>query len=142
VTVGTRENPPGRPPGMSVFNVFFDSPAKRPHQAYRSRLDLQQVRVTSQGQRARVTLGPLTIGPFRGELQVTVYRGSRMVHVEAVVSTSEDRRAFLYDAGLAADSPSWQRLAWIDTEGTWQSAAAEGRGADHPQAVRHRTIVA
>src|SRR5947209_1825849 len=38
--VGTREAPEGRPPGMSVFNVFFDSPARRPFQAYRSRLDL------------------------------------------------------------------------------------------------------
>src|SRR5205823_6238046 len=32
LTVGTRVAPPGRPPGMSVFNVFFDSPAQRPHQ--------------------------------------------------------------------------------------------------------------
>src|SRR4051794_21238010 len=24
LTVGSRESPPGRPPGMSVFNVFFD----------------------------------------------------------------------------------------------------------------------
>ena len=27
---------------MSVFNVFFDSPAKRPHQSYRSRLAIEQ----------------------------------------------------------------------------------------------------
>jgi hypothetical protein len=142
VTVGTRVNPPGRPPGMSVFNVFFDSPATRPHQAYRSRLDLEKVRVTSRGRRARVSLGTLTIGPFRGELELTVYRGSRLVRVEAVVSTREENRAFLYDAGLVADSPSWQRLAWIDTEGTWQGAAVESRGQDEPRAVRHRTIVA
>src|SRR5947209_5037658 len=47
--VGTREAPKGRPPDMSVFNVFFDSPAKRPYQTYRSRLDLRRVRVTSRG---------------------------------------------------------------------------------------------
>src|SRR5262245_40367032 len=33
--VGSREAPAGRPPGMSVFNVFFDSPAKRPYQTFR-----------------------------------------------------------------------------------------------------------
>ena len=46
VTVGTRVNPPDRPPGMSVFNVFFDSPAKRPYEQFRSTLDLRKVRVT------------------------------------------------------------------------------------------------
>ena len=38
VTVGERNAPPGRPPGMSNFNVFFDNPAKRPHQTYRASL--------------------------------------------------------------------------------------------------------
>src|SRR4051794_35029325 len=28
VTVGSRVTPPGRPPTMSPFNVFFDTPAK------------------------------------------------------------------------------------------------------------------
>jgi hypothetical protein len=142
VTVGTRQNPPGRPPGMSEFNVFFDSPAQRPHQSYRSRLELDRVRVTSQGHRATIALGTLTVGPLRGELQVSVYPGGRLVHVEAVVSTNEDRRAFLYDAGLMADSPGWQRLAWVDTEGQWRRADVDSRGGDEPRAVRHRTIVA
>jgi hypothetical protein len=143
VTVGTRVNPPGRPPGMSVFNVFFDSPANRLHQAYRSRLELDRALVTSQGRRARVALGTLTIGPFRGELHLTVYPGSRLVHVEAVVATSEEQCAFLYDAGLAAGSatPGWQRFAWIDTEGALNHAAVESPGGDQARAVRHRTIV-
>jgi hypothetical protein len=144
VTVGTRESPPGRPPGMSVFNVFFDTPAQRPHQSYRSKLEVQRVRVTSEGRRAAIHLGPLAIGPFRGELRVHVYRGSRLVHVEAVVSTREERRAFLYDAGLVAQTPGWQQLAWIDTEGAFHRAAAtgQGHGGDQPLQVRHRAIVA
>src|SRR5262249_45410966 len=36
VTVGTRTQPRGDPPGMSVFNVFFDAPASRPHQTYKA----------------------------------------------------------------------------------------------------------
>ena len=32
VVVGERRTPGGEPPGMSVFNVFFDSPAQRPFQ--------------------------------------------------------------------------------------------------------------
>ena len=42
VVVGERRSPDGRPPEMSAFNVFFDSPANRPFQAHRSRLDLKR----------------------------------------------------------------------------------------------------
>ncbi len=100
--VGSREAPGDRPPGMSVFNVFFDSPAKRPFQTYRSKLDLKRVRVTSRGHRTTVAIGDLAIGPFTGEIHLTVYNGARLVHVESVVRTREDRRAILYDTGLAS----------------------------------------
>src|SRR5262249_28608300 len=38
--VGSREAPGGRPPDMSVFNVFFDTPASRPFQSYVATLEL------------------------------------------------------------------------------------------------------
>src|SRR5271157_5012010 len=60
VVVGVRRAPAGRPPEMSVFNVFFDSPASRPFQAHRSHLDLKQSRLSSRGRRA-------TVPPRRGE---------------------------------------------------------------------------
>ena len=124
VVVGERRAPVGRPPEMSVFNVFFDSPASRPFQAHRSHLDLKQARVLSHGRRATVALGGLTAGPFTGEWQITVYPGARLVHLEAVVSTKEERRAFLYDAGLASESPPANRLVWIDTEGKTRAGRA------------------
>jgi hypothetical protein len=142
VTVGTRSAPPGRPPGMSVFNVFFDSPAQRPHQTYRAKLDVSRVRVTSEGCRASVILDGLTAGPFAGSLHLTVYPSGRLVHIEAVVGTNEERRAFLYDAGLATDSPSWTRFAWRDTEGRIRRADLDPKAADQPVAVRHRILVA
>ena len=33
---------------------------------------------------------------------------------EMIFVDDEDRRAFLYDAGLAAESPLWRRVAWLD----------------------------
>ncbi len=140
VTVGSREAPPGRPPEMSPFNTFFDSPAKRPHRSYKARLDLKDVRVTNEDHRAMVALGGLQAGPFSGELQITVYAGSRLIHVQAVLSTSEDRTAFLYDAGLASDSPAGRALAWIDAEGRPQRKEFVPDSADTPVAVRHRAI--
>jgi hypothetical protein len=142
VTVGTRTAPGGRPPQMSIWNVFFDKPASRPYQTHQSRLDKRKVRVLSEGKRAAVALGDVTIGPFTGELHLTVYPGSRLVHVEAVVSTQEDRRAIIYDAGLVGEAPGWRRMAWLDTEGRAQSSTADPQGGDRPLAVRHRTLVA
>ena len=140
VVVGERRTPGGEPPGMSVFNVFFDSPAQRPFQTHRSRLNLKRVRVTSQGHRATVAIGDLTIGPFAGEWQLTFYRGARLVHVEAVVKTDADRTAFLYDSGLASESPHAGRFHWLDTEGKPQQAELDSAAEDHPLAVRHRAI--
>ncbi len=142
VVVGERKAPGYRPPDMSVFNVFFDSPASRPFQTHRSQLDLKQARVSSHGHRATMALDGLTIGPFAGQWQITVYSGARLVQLEAVVSTSQENRAFLYDTGLASDAPMAHRLAWIDSDGKMHELAGELSSDDHHMAVRHRTIVA
>jgi hypothetical protein len=142
LVVGERQAPVGRPPEMSVFNVFFDSPASRPHQAHGARRELKRARVASQGRRATLALGDLTAGPFAGEWQITVYAGARLIQLEAVVSTSEDRRAFLYDIALQSDTPAPKRLAWIDTEGIFRQVAADPSAGDHPIMVRNRAIVA
>ena len=91
VTVGTRNAPGGRPPAMSVFNTFFDSPAQRPHRTYRAALEPKGASVRSHGRRASMVLDGLSAGPFRGSLHVTVYPGSRLVHVEAVMKTDREK---------------------------------------------------
>ena len=140
--VGSRQAPAGRPPDMSVFNVFFDTPATRPYQSYRSKLDLKRVRVASQGSRVTISIGDAAIGPFAGELRLTLYRGASLVHVETVVHTQEDRRAILYDTGLALEPASKMRFAWVDTEGKIQRHEASPTDGDHPLAVRHRALIA
>jgi hypothetical protein len=142
LTVGTRKTETGRRPPNSEWTVFFDKPASRPHHRYLSKLDRKSIRVTSEGRRATVAVRELTIGPFAGELQFTFYRGARLVHVEAVVSTTEERRAILYDAGLVGSSAGWQLFAWVDTDGVSWRASVEQATADRPRAVRHRTVIA
>ena len=142
VVVGSRENPPPTPPGMSVFNVFFDNPADASPPGLRSKFEGKAFRVLGEGPRGSVAVGPIAAGPFRGELVVTVYAGARLVHVEAVVSTTEERRAFTYDAGLVGRSPIGKRLAWIDTEGKLRREPIDPSGPDRAEAVRHRAIVA
>ena len=153
LTVGSRVNPPPTPPGMSVFNVFFDSPAQRPHQTYRVEWGdpgERTVRVENSGARATIAVGPIAAGSFRGEWVVTVYAGSRLVQVEAVMKTAEPARAVTYDAGLVRPPidqnrpvPFGKTLAWVDTRGEWQRQPIDliPTARDEPHAVRHRTII-
>ncbi len=142
LVIGSRENPPPTPPAMSVFNVFFDNPAKRPHRAVAATFEGKALRVLAEGPRASVAIGPIAAGPFRGELVVTAYAGAPLLHVEAVLSTTEERRAFLYDAGLVGDRPIGKTLAWVDTEGAVRREAVVADAPDRAEAVRHRLIVA
>jgi hypothetical protein len=141
--VGLRQAPTGRPPEMSVFNVFFDSPADRPFHVFRSKLDVKRVRVTSQGHRATVAIGDVAVGPFAGELQFTVHQFSRLLHVETVVRTHEDRRAILYDTGLALATPGKTvSVAWTDTEGKLHREQPAPDATDCHLPVRHRILIA
>jgi hypothetical protein len=140
--VGSREAPTGRPPEMSVFNVFFDSPAKRPFQTYRSRLDLRRVRVSSQGRRTTIALGDVSVGPFAGELRLNIYGGAALVHLETVVRTQEDRRAILYDTGLAFSAPGTMRFSWTDAEDRFHDDEVDPNASDRSLMVRNRLLIA
>jgi hypothetical protein len=143
LVVGTRESPADRPPEMSVFNVFFDSPAQRPSKSYLAKLDVRRAFVTSKGRRATVSLGDLTAGPFRGRLELTVYAGAPLVHVEAAMSTQEPTCAYLYDTGLVgAGGAGWQRFGWVDAEGKAQAEDVSPQATDRPIAVRYRALAA
>lgn len=142
LTVGTREAPGGRPPEMSIWNVFFDKPASRPFRTYVSRLERRRVSVRSTGRRATISVGNLTVGNFSGELSFTFYAGCPLVHVEAVVSTDEDRCAILYDAGLTGRAAGWRRMVWWNTEGRLESQPVDEQAPDQPLAVRHRMLAA
>ena len=89
-----------------------------------------------------ISLGDITIGPFVGELRLTIYAGMSLVHVETVVHTSEDRRAILYDTGLALEPAGKTRFAWVNTDGKLERHQASPDAADRQVAVRHRTLIA
>ncbi|HVR76561.1 MAG TPA: hypothetical protein VMT52_19685 [Planctomycetota bacterium] len=140
ITAGIREAPGGRPPGMSVWSVFFDNPARRPHSTHESRLDVARARVESVGRRASITLSGTTIGPFRGDVAFTLYSGTRLLRIEATVSTDEDRRAIIYDAGLVGPREAFRRAAWTDTEGSPRDEVVGPESASRRLAVRHRML--
>ncbi len=138
--VGERKAPAGRPPGMSVFNVFFDSPADRPFQRYEAKLTPKYVKAISQGARATIEIGPVALGSFAGKLSITVYRGTNLIHVETVVHTSEGGRAILYDAGLALPDRAKGLFAWSDVDGVLRDRPLESSAPDRAIAVRGRAL--
>ncbi len=162
LTIGSREAPSGRPPSMSIWNTFFDNPEKRPHQIHGESFRLERaavrghqevfppgVNVTRIGlgesNRVTVSLGNLSIGPLKGEFQVHFYAGSPLVHLEAVLSTDEDKRAFTYEIGLTSTPGTVDRFVWMGSDGRLQTAPIEFEGPPEKevaQAARHRMVIA
>jgi hypothetical protein len=159
VTVGTREAPPGKPPEQT-WQVFFDSPHRRPHATFAATRQTRQVRVESAARRCTVTLDGLTAGPFAGHLELTCYADCNLLRVAAVMSTDEDRRAFFYDAGLVSDTAFAARadagaagaaegahgtggaidFAWYDTQGRLQQPRLRSDAPSQALAVRYRAL--
>jgi hypothetical protein len=140
LTIGSRQAPEGKPADQQ-WEVFFDNPHQRPHEVHASKLKIQRAKVAGKGSRATVTIDGLTIGPFAGAMELAFYAGSPLIRADAVVSTERDRLAVFYDAGIVAVSPSWQELAWIDTEGQVSGTTSRSAAAS-PAKVRHRAIAA
>lgn len=141
LTVGTRQPPPDRPPGMDPFNAFFDSPAARPHETFPGRFAPSRGRISSSGQHAVIAIGDLTAGPFSGEWRIHLFADSRLIRLEAALKTAEDRRAILYDIGLVGGDLAGRRFAWSDERGAAQSrAAGDGERPSAPIGVKRRAI--
>ncbi|HEX4149841.1 MAG TPA: hypothetical protein VHY20_12670, partial [Pirellulales bacterium] len=137
ITVGTRNlDTPGG------WTIFFDKVHQRPYERYAAQLKLASVRASARGSRGSIAFNRLTAGPFAGELVFSFYAGSPLILAEAVVSTTEDRRAIIYDAGLIAAPGAIQRYVWADYDDAEKSRDAARAATAGPHAVRYRTVVA
>lgn len=122
--------------------VFFENPREKPYTTHPVTLTRQSVRVTSEGTRGTISIGDISAGSFTGELRFTFYRNSPLIHVETVVSTREELRAILYDAGLSSRTPDWKKMVWRDPLGKLQSTDLNTNGSAYALAVKQRTVVA
>jgi hypothetical protein len=136
LTVGTRDLHQS-----AGWVAFFDDPPKRPHQTYRASRDTHHVRVSCEGHHTIIALDGLKAGPFEGELRFTIYPRCPLIQAEAILSTSQDSCAILYDTGLASASPVAGSIGYVDDHDQWHHLSGADGGAT-PVAVRHRTIIA
>jgi len=122
--------------------VFFDNPRQRPFETHVVRLTKNRARVVSNQQRVTVYIGDIEAGSFKGELQFTFYPKSPLVRSDAVMTTQEEWRTILYDAGLCAASGSsdWKKVVWFDPLGKLMSRDASGEINAEPVATKFRAM--
>jgi hypothetical protein len=90
------------------WDQFFDFPPSHPEgtRTFQGVFDPTLVRASTVGDRVVLEFEGLHLGIFHGSLRYTFYPGTRLLHQEAVVSTSEPDTAYIYDAGLRFAAPS------------------------------------
>ena len=137
LTVGSRDskNPQG-------WGAFFDNTPRRPYDTFLVALGKRRVQTTNYGTRTTVSLAEASGGGFRGDVRFTFYRNSPLIHMETVLTTQDDWRAIIYDAGLESPAPGWESMVWNDPGGKFQSVKHAEQAAAEPVAVAGRTIVA
>ncbi len=123
------------------WNIFFDKTSTGPQQAYTVTMDKTAASVRTEGSRTVVSISSLKAGDFTGTLEITMYRGSPLINIAAVMSTEKDSTAIIYDAGLVQSSPGWKNIAWSDTENNLRSAVPNPADTGKPVAVKYRTIL-
>ena len=94
------------------WTIFFDRMQTKPSELFLASVKRNKATATSKAQRATLSLGEVTAGPFSGELRWTFYAGNPFVLQEAIVQTSQDKVAFLYDTGLVFRENIPDQLFW------------------------------
>ena len=123
------------------WNIFFDKTNKLPSKAYAVELIGRQASVTTVGSRTVLRIGEAQAATFKGAIEITVYQGSPLFNVAAVMATQVDSTAILYDAGLVGKKPGWTTLSWSDTDNKMQQIPADLTQPNKAQAVKYRTII-
>lgn len=123
------------------WNIFFDKTNRLPHKSYAVQLTKRAVSVKTVGSRTIVSLAEMKTPTFAGTLEITVYNGSPLFNVAAVLATEVDSTAILYDAGLVTTQPIWKSIAWADTANQLQRVPADLTQPNKAQAVKYRTII-
>jgi len=123
------------------WNIFFDKTNKRPHQSYSVKLNKRAASVRTAGSRTIIRIDEVQAATFKGALEITLYNGSPLFNVAAVMATEVDSTAILYDAGLVGNKPLWTSLAWSDTQNQLQTVPVNANQQSQDLAVKYRTII-
>ena len=124
------------------WNIFFDKVPSKPYRTYPVVFEKRNYTVAQVGSRTVVKIDGVSAPGFTGRLEITMYHGTLLVNVAAVVKTMQDSTAILYDAGLVSRR-GWDTVGWYDNNGNWISKEKNDFGDSIKNvAVRYRAIAA
>lgn len=123
------------------WNIFFDKVPNKPFKAHTIDFDKKSASVSSAGARTVINIGSLTAPGFSGALEITLYNGSPLLNIAAVMSTEIDSTAILYDAGLISKTAAWEKIGWSDVDEKIQSVKPALNDKAENLKVKYRTIV-
>ena len=123
------------------WNIFFDKTAYLEHKSYPVKLDKSGVKVVTSGSQTEIIVLGASASSFSGSLNFTLYTGSPLMNLAAVMTTGVDSLAVIYDAGLVSKQSPWETLLWSDTEGFIRNKNAAKMDSAQIMAVKYRTII-
>lgn len=123
------------------WNIFFDKVPNKPFKSYTLEFTKQTASVSSAGSRTIIRIGSLQAPGFSGILEITLYNGSPLLNIAAVMSTEKDSTAILYDAGLVSKTQAWNKIGWSDVYEKMQSAQPALNDQATDLQVKYRTII-
>ncbi|RFZ93071.1 hypothetical protein D0C36_15170 [Mucilaginibacter conchicola] len=128
-------------PKSGGWDVFFDRVPLKPYKTYPVEFDKHSASVVSFGAHTIIRVSDMHASTFKGALEITLYNGSPLFNVAAVMATDNDSTAILYDAGLVSKKQVWQNVAWADVKNKLQTIKVEQNTAATNQEVKYRTII-
>lgn len=128
-------------PNSGGWDVFFDRVPTRPYTTNVVKFEKGAASVSTKGSQTVVRINGVQCETFSGALEITLYNGSPLFNVAAVVSTPKDSTAILYDAGLLSKKDIWSNIAWSDIKGNLQREKAAQADPSKNLEVKYRTVI-
>ncbi len=128
-------------PTSGGWDVFFDRVPTRPYKSYTVEFEKRSAAVSSSGMVTTVRVSQVTAASFSGAMEITLYNGSPLFNVAAVMSTDIDSTAILYDAGLVSKQQVWNNIAWSDVKNNLQTTKANLHDTSKNLEVKYRTVI-
>lgn len=123
------------------WNIFFDKVPNKPFTENRIEFNKQAAAVTSIGARTVISIDSLKAPDFTGTLEITLYNGSPLMNIAAVMSTNIDSTAILYDAGLTTHDVPWGKVGWSNVHEQMQTTGTRDHDSTITPQVKYRSII-
>ncbi|TCC86942.1 hypothetical protein EZ428_22310 [Pedobacter frigiditerrae] len=128
-------------PSSAGWDVFFDRVPTRPYTTNLISFDKLKTKVFTSGSQTIVQISEMSSTSFKGYLEITMYNGSPLFNISAVMTTKNDSTAILYDAGLVNKKQLWENIAWGDVHDKLQIEKTSVDDVSKNLEVKYRTVI-